>query len=98
MKFHTLTTHAVQERQPGRPRLDGAYVRLLIESTAKLHGLSPEDILGRSRLGPVARARHAVIRQLNLAGMSDLDIGEALGRDRSTVAYALGKMAEREKS
>lgn len=98
MRFHCLTTHAVQEREPDRPRLDGAKAHELVMEACALYGVTKPEIMGASRQRHAVVARYEVMRRMALEyGACATEIGRLMNRDRTTVAYALGKLTEREK-
>lgn len=63
----------------------------LIRRAAKEAGVPVAVILGSSRMGPVARARHRAMAEAWSAGWSKRRISRAFARDRSTVLYAVRK-------
>ena len=59
-------------------------------------GIEPAKILSSSRRAPAVYARHVAMYFLHtIFQMKHRDIGEALGRDRSTAAYACRVIEER---
>jgi chromosomal replication initiation ATPase DnaA len=61
----------------------------VVAAVSELHGVSPVDIRGRDWSAHVARARHAVWRELRRQGWSYPAIGREFDRDHSTVLQAL---------
>lgn len=54
-------------------------------------GVPVWDILGRGRCSRMVAARQEVMRRCRLAGYSYPQIGKYLGRDHTTVLYAIRK-------
>jgi len=80
-------------------------VKQIIRHCADKHGVTPEDILGRRRVKPVAHARHEamfLVRKVlrrravdpNAYGLER--IGKMFNRDHSTVHYAIQAHKDRE--
>lgn len=66
---------------------------------AKAHRVSIDEVLGPSRQSFVVRARHACMVHLSeREGFSSTTIGHLLGRDHSTVLYALKRARESAKA
>lgn len=57
----------------------------IVDAVAEATGIPARHILGPRRDGPTARARQIVMYEARLAGLSYPQIGQALGRDHSTV-------------
>lgn len=56
-------------------------------------GITPDDLLGGSRRGPVVRARQACMWRLYMElHLSMPQVGWLLGRDHTTVLYALDRL------
>jgi chromosomal replication initiator protein len=67
-------------------------VRELAERIAAKHGITVEALLGRGRTKTVAEARHELMALLRgTFAFSFPEIGRIVGRDHSTVMYALRK-------
>lgn len=76
---------------------DRAPVRVtqIVRAVSEGTGLTVAEILGQSRLGPIARARQLVMFEAYAAGYSMAHIGRILRRDHTTVMH--GIRAERER-
>jgi chromosomal replication initiation ATPase DnaA len=58
----------------------------IIEEVSTIYGVSPRDVLGRSKLGPINAARIAYyLRAVDETDSSFPQIGRRVGRDHSTV-------------
>ena len=66
-------------------------LRRAISRAAEHHGVTVDEIKGRSRLGPVAAARQDAFLALRQAGWSFPRIGRAMGRDHSTVMHGVAR-------
>jgi len=95
-QVHTLRTlpeevaevHAIQP--PRGPRMRG-----IIEATAEEFGVPAIDLLRDRRRPRYARARFAAVGLCReLTSHSTLRIGQAFGRDHTTVLHALHRHAE----
>jgi len=63
---------------------------MIVCDVAEEYGLTPRDLLGRSRRAPVARARmEAYARIRRDLGYSLKQIGNIFGRDHTTVIYGI---------
>jgi hypothetical protein len=60
-------------------------------SIAAQHGIDWRDIMSRSRIAPVARARRSVWLHFHRRGYSSCEIGRIFGRDHSTVLFGIKK-------
>lgn len=92
---HTTILHALQRgpdlrRTRNEPLLTSARV---FESVAAKHGLTAEDILGRSRKLLVVEARRDVCLRLREQGWSYPAIGRAVNRDHATIMSLLARPA-----
>jgi len=69
-------------------------VRTVVRGVANREGVPAHLILGPSMSRNVVRARHEAIRQIASLSPSATPekIGRALALDRTTVAYALGRL------
>ena len=66
---------------------------LIIDCVADYYGLSPALLRGNSRKKEIATARHvAVYLTREMTNMSLPRIGDAFGRDHSTIVYSLKTM------
>lgn len=84
----------VAEVQALAPR--GPRMRLIIERTAEAFGVPAIDLLRDRRRPRFSHARHAAIGLCReLTGHSTPRIGQAFGRDHTTVLHALHRHAER---
>lgn len=94
---HPLSTQLVQtalaDLLPQRGSLEP---RQVLQAVANVFGLSPEDLLGRSRSRDVALPRQVAMYLMREEVNASLpQIGEALGgRDHTTVMYACEKVAD----
>lgn len=83
-------TLIVWDDTPPTPPLVGApAAAAVVAAFAALHGVTAADIRGRGRQAHIARARHAVWRELRRLGWSYPAIGAAFQRDHSTVMQVL---------
>ena len=62
-----------------------------IEAIAKKHRFTLEDILGKSRFGPLVKVRRKCVVMLREKGYSTTDIGRIMNRDHSTICNSLNK-------
>jgi chromosomal replication initiator protein len=94
---HPLSTQLVQtalgDMLPQRGSLEP---RQVLQAVANVFGLTPEDLLGRSRSREVALPRQVAMYLMREEVNASLpQIGEALGgRDHTTVMYACEKVAD----
>ncbi len=66
----------------------------IIEEVAAEHGVTAQDIYGRSRKGPIVKARICAIRRIRVeTGLKLISIARLLGRDHSTIAGLLNRRA-----
>jgi chromosomal replication initiator protein len=88
-----LVQTALADLLPQRGKLE---VRQVVQAVATVFGLSPEDLLGRSRSRDVALPRQVAMYLMREEVNASLpQIGEALGgRDHTTVMYACEKVAD----
>ncbi len=76
---------AILATTPAAPRL-----RDIVTAVAGAFKISPGQLLSQSRLGPVARARHAcVLLARQRTDQSLQQIGRLLSRDHTTIAHSL---------
>lgn len=70
-------------------------VKSIIMRVAIKHDLTAEDIVGRSRLRPIVKARHEAMREVyNLRwAMSLPNIGRCFNRDHTSILHAIQKGA-----
>ncbi len=61
----------------------------MVESVAERHGVSVGDIIGRIGTREVTRARHDLMTCMWGSGCGYAEIGRLLGRDHSSVIYAV---------
>ncbi len=88
-----VITHALRDiavvRDPKRVTPD-----LIIDAVSEYYGLSPQLLRGNSRKKEIALARHvAVYLTREMTGMSLPRIGDAFGRDHSTIINSCDKIA-----
>lgn len=69
----------------------------VIESICYFHGLSIDDVLGRSSVKRVVSQRRVMIYELRLRGWSYPKIGKYLGKDHSTIMHSLRTMSSEDK-
>lgn len=62
-----------------------------IEVIAKEHRFTLEDILGKSRFGPLVKVRRKCVVMLRDKGYSTTEIGRIMNRDHSTIVNSLQK-------
>jgi chromosomal replication initiator protein len=62
-----------------------------IEFIAKEHRFTLEDILGKSRFGPLVKVRRKCVVMLRDKGYSTTEIGRIMNRDHSTIVTSLQK-------
>lgn len=61
----------------------------LLNTTARLFGMSTVDLLGSSRVGHIAEARQALAWALRQENWSLKSIGALLRRDHTTIIYSV---------
>lgn len=66
-------------------------IEIIIEKTAAVFGLRPEDILSFNRTSEVHAARVAVVYIADKHGFNRRQIGEGINRDHSSVTQAVAK-------
>ena len=65
----------------------------ILDETAAYFGLSPEDLVSKSRSRPMTTARHMAMYLLReLTGLSLIRIGERFERDHTTVIHGIRKI------
>lgn len=69
--------------------MESSLPRKFIEAVAKRFAIAPAELAGRSRTKRVAYARAVVCYMLKLRGFSSTETGRAIGRDHSSVLWAL---------
>jgi chromosomal replication initiation ATPase DnaA len=68
-------------------------VRAVVRDVADETGINTSLIMGRSRLAPIAAARHEAIRRVHRATMaSGAELGRWFSRDPKTIAYVLDQV------
>lgn len=78
------------------PEPETVDMTVILHRVAKEYRVTPEAILGRSRLAHIARARLAVYRELRTkGGWSFPEIGHFMNRDHTTVMAGLLSRDER---
>jgi chromosomal replication initiation ATPase DnaA len=60
-----------------------------IDAIAELYGYTVEDILGKSKVKPLAEVRRKCVVRMRNKGYSTLAIGRIMHRDHSTICHAL---------
>jgi chromosomal replication initiator protein len=79
----------------GLPTLPQPDIRVIVKMVAESFGLSPQHLLGTSRLPAVARSRQvAMYLARELTTLSLPRLGVAFGRDHSTVLHACRKVEQ----
>lgn len=73
-------------------RIPKTLLRSVVRQIAEKTNVESRMIMGRSRVAHVVQARHRVMAALREMGYSASAIGEAMGRDHTTVMYALGML------
>lgn len=71
--------------------------RQIIREVAADRGLHPLQIVSKSRIRKVFRARIEVAKRLHARGYSSPRIGAILGHDHTTIVYYLGRARRRPK-
>lgn len=66
-----------------------AVLRRKLDKARELFGVGPSLILGKRRLQYIVRARQAVMVALVESGMSRAAVGRLMGKDHTTVIFAL---------
>lgn len=64
-------------------------VLLIVDAVSEQTGIPARHILSQKRTAPVARARQIVMYEARLAGLTYPQIGDALGRDHSSVVHGV---------
>lgn len=83
-------------RRVRRSRRDDTGAAGLLELVAFERGVSPADLLDRSRLAHVSAARQlAMYLVYTMLGRTLVEVGAIFGRDRTTVAYACRLIEDR---
>lgn len=62
-----------------------------IDAIAREHKFTQEDILGKSRFGPLVKVRRKCVVMLREKGYSTTEIGRIMNRDHSTIVTSLQK-------
>lgn len=71
----------------------------IVETVAKLNGVSGQDIMGRSKVRVVTQTRQEIAAQLRQGGFTYKEIGVFLGgRDHSTMVHAVRRALSRRES
>jgi len=70
-----------------------ARVQQYAATAGAIHGLTAEQVLGRSRDQVASAARQTVMRRLRADGFSLAQIGRMVGRHHTTVLHATRKHA-----
>ena len=65
-------------------------IKQIAERVAESFGVTLDDLYGETRRTPLPLARHVVMYVARSQGMTTGEVGAALGRDRSTVSWAVG--------
>lgn len=81
-------------KQAPKPAL---VVQHAIHEAAVAFGTSPEAILSTARHRAIGEARQVAMAACRLSGMTSVAIGEAFGRDHSTVLHAATRVGESER-
>ena len=65
----------------------------ILDETAAYFGLSPDDLVSKSRSRPMTTARHMAMYLLReLTGLSLIKIGERFDRDHTTAIHGIRKI------
>ena len=67
-------------------------LNMTLDTIARRFGVTPKQILGKSRRANVVKARWEVFAALKEEGLSSVAIGRLTNRDHSTVLHALAKL------
>jgi chromosomal replication initiation ATPase DnaA len=70
-------------------------VHQIIDAVADATGIEARAILGKRRDAPIARARQIVMYEARQRGLSLSQIGNALGRDHTTVMHGIREEEKR---
>jgi hypothetical protein len=84
-----VRTKAATIRPRPEARIRTEVVEPLVAELAKVAGVEPADVFGRTHRARVAKVRHEVWRRLSAAGHSLAAIGRMFDRDHATVLCAL---------
>ena len=84
--LHGHTAPSTREAKPSR-------VSVYAQEESERHGVSVDEVFEYTRRPGAVDARHAVMRRLRADGFKTTQIARWMGRDHSTVIYALGKAA-----
>jgi len=69
----------------------------IVCEVAEAHGLTPRDLLGRSRMRPITRARMTAYAEIrDRLGYSYPEIGMIFGRDHTTILHGVRQARKRE--
>jgi chromosomal replication initiation ATPase DnaA len=63
-----------------------------MDAIAELYGYTVEDILGKSKVGPLMKVRRMCVLRMRNKGYSTLAIGRIMNRDHSTIVHSLQKI------
>ena len=88
--FRTYMTEADRRAADTLNPSRGA-VRAIAREVCEYTGTRLEAVMGRDQTPPVCRVRELVCYIAERAGMSQNDIGRALGKDGSTIRHAIQK-------
>jgi chromosomal replication initiation ATPase DnaA len=65
-----------------------------IDVIAQEHGYTADDIIGKSKLKTLVKARRQCVVMLRNKGYSTTEIGRIMQRDHSTICHALNMSKE----
>lgn len=75
------------------PRVERASMHAIVAAVSERTGVSQRDILGTSRVRPIAKARQAAMALCREQGFSLPQIGQVFRRDHTTILHACRVMA-----
>lgn len=76
-------------RIEGKQRIVCPHIIAIVERVAEDAGVKTADILGESRIQPVAHARQRVYAVARDAGFSLTHIARAMGRDHTSIIHGI---------
>lgn len=88
-RYRPLTAEESSRLRNAQARIDrmtlSPATHKIVSKAARDHGVSVREIMGRSRIRPIAWARQQIMSDLAARGWSEPRIGNFLKRDHSTV-------------
>lgn len=71
-------------------------MRRILDAVCAEYGVSPEDVLGKSRLQNIAQARHVLQALLFESGLSNRRVARVTGKNFDSVRHARKKVSAQE--